>query len=98
MLLAAVTVRAQDTTPTTPETTDPQTGQSTQSASPIKIAGNVYGGGKAGPMTGSTKVTVYAGDLNEVYGGAQMANVGGSTFVNIDGAHASDNIIINNSC
>ena len=95
MLLAAVTVRAQDTTPTTPETTDPQTGQSTQSASPIKIAGNVYGGGKAGAMTGSTKVTVYAGDLNEVYGGAQMANVGGSTFVNIDGAHASDNIIIN---
>ena len=61
----------------------------------IIIGGNVYGGGNAGDTDGNTKVTVYAGDLNEVYGGARMADVGGSAFVNIDGEHASDNIFIN---
>ena len=60
----------------------------------IKIGGNVYGGGNVGPMTGNTSVTVRAGDLHEVYGGARMANVGGSTFVNVDGEHASNYIII----
>ena len=62
----------------------------------IKIGGNIYGGGNAGYTGGSTKVTVHAGDLNEVYGGARMANVGGAAFVHIDGEHASDNIFINN--
>ena len=61
----------------------------------ITIGGNVYGGGNAGDTKGSTKVTVYAGDLNNVFGGARMANVGGGAFVNIDGEHASDNIFIN---
>ena len=61
----------------------------------IKIGGNVYGGGNAGDMTGNTSVTVLAGDLNKVYGGARMANVGGNAFVNIDGEHASNYIIIN---
>ena len=61
----------------------------------IKIGGNIYGGGNAGDTEGSTKVIVRAGDLNNVYGGARMANVGGSAFVNIDGEHASDNIFIN---
>lgn len=61
----------------------------------IKIGGNVYGGGNAGNMTGNTSVTVYAGDLNEVYGGARVADVGGSAFVHVDGEHASDYIIIN---
>ena len=62
----------------------------------IKIGGNVYGGGNAGDLNGSTKVTVYAGYLEDVYGGARIANVGGATFVNIDGEHASDDIFITN--
>ena len=82
MLLAAVTVRAQE--------------QSTQTKFAINIGGNVYGGGNAGNMSGSTKVTVYGGLINNVYGGARMANVGGRTFVNIDGKNASDDIIIVN--
>ena len=61
----------------------------------IKIGGSVYGGGNAGDLTGNTSVTVYAGDLNNVYGGARMADVGGNAFVNVDGEHASDYIIIN---
>ena len=61
----------------------------------ITIGGNIYGGGNAGDMTGNTNVTVCAGDINAVFGGARMANVGGSTFVNIDGEHMSNDIIIN---
>ena len=61
----------------------------------ITIGGSVYGGGNAGETKGSTNVTVYAGELNNVFGGARMANVTGSAFVNIDGEHASDNIFIN---
>ena len=60
----------------------------------ITIGGNVYGGGNAGDLGGSTTVTVHAGDISAVYGGARMANVGGYTFVNIDGAHASEDILI----
>ena len=60
----------------------------------ITISGNVYGGGNEGVVDGSTSVTVRAGDLNNVYGGARLADVGGSAFVNIDGDHASDNIFI----
>ena len=55
----------------------------------ITIAGNVYGGGNAGDLGGKTEVLVYEGDIHEVYGGARQANVGGSTFVHIDGEHAS---------
>jgi hypothetical protein len=65
------------------------------SVAQISIGGNVYGGGNAGDTGGNTKVTVRAGDLNRVYGGARMANVGGRAFMNIDGAHASNYIIIN---
>ena len=60
----------------------------------ISIGGNVYGGGNAGDLGGSTTVTVHAGDISAVYGGARMANVGGYTYVNIDGAHASEDILI----
>ena len=62
----------------------------------IKISGNVYGGGNAGTLYGSTNVTVYSGDINEVYGGARQADVDGRTFVNLDGEHASDDIFIVN--
>ena len=76
----------------------------------IKIGGNVYGGGNKGNVEGSTKVTVRAGDIGavaadaerpvdnprgHVFGGARMANVGGSSFVHIDGEHASGYILIN---
>ena len=77
----------------------------------IKIGGNVYGGGNKGEVKGSTKVTVKAGNIGarpldevneraenprgKVFGGARMANVGGNAYVNIDGAHASDYIVIN---
>ena len=77
----------------------------------IKISGNVYGGGNEGEVKGSTNVTVLAGDIGapiddeesrpmsnpkgKVFGGARMANVGGNSFVHIDGEHASDYIVIN---
>ena len=62
----------------------------------ITIGGNVYGGGNAGDLSGSTKVTVYAGEIKDVYGGAKQADVKGRTFVNLDGEHASDDIFIVN--
>lgn len=61
----------------------------------IVIGGHVYGGGNAGDVKGSTTVTVREGDLNRVFGGARMANVEGRAFVNIDGANASNYIVIN---
>ena len=60
----------------------------------ISIGGNVYGGGNHANVGGNTNVTVTAGSLNKVFGGARMSNVGGRSFVNIDGKHASDDIII----
>ena len=61
----------------------------------ITIGGNIYGGGNKGATGGNTTVTVYQGDLDKVFGGARMANVGGRTFVHIDGEHANDYILIN---
>lgn len=61
----------------------------------ITIGGNIYGGGNAGDTKGNTNVTVYAGDLNRVFGGAQKADVGGHAFVHIDGEHASNYVLIN---
>ena len=61
----------------------------------IVIGGGVYGGGNEGDVGGSTAVTVHAGDINKVYGGARIANVAGNAFVHIDGEHASDYILIN---
>ncbi len=61
----------------------------------ITIGGNVYGGGNAGDTKGNTNVTIYAGDLNRVFGGAQKADVGGHAFVHLDGEKASDYILIN---
>ena len=60
----------------------------------ITIAGNVYGGGNAGELGGKTEVLVYGGDIHQVYGGARQADVKGSTFVHIDGEHASKYIVI----
>ena len=77
----------------------------------IKIGGNVYGGGNHAEVQGSTRVTVLKGDIGavmdpnatrpladpsgKVFGGARMANVGGSSFVNIDGENATGYILIN---
>ena len=60
----------------------------------ISIGGSIYGGGNAGNTGGSSKVTVYSGNLHAVFAGARMANVGGSSFVHLDGEHASDYILI----
>ena len=61
----------------------------------IQIRGSVYGGGKEGNVGGNTTITLRAGDLNKVFGGAQMADIDGRSFVHIDGAHASDYMLIN---
>ena len=61
----------------------------------IKIGGNVYGGGNAGTTGGKTSVTIHAGDLKNVYGGARQADIGKSTFVHVDGEHISGDITIN---
>ena len=60
----------------------------------ITVGGNVYGGGNKGNVKGNSTVTVHAGTLNEVYGGARVADVDGRTFVNIDGKHATEDIFI----
>ena len=41
----------------------------------ISIGGSIYGGGNAGDTGGSSKVTIYAGNLHAVFAGARMANV-----------------------
>ena len=66
-----------------------------QAQAQIKIGGNVYGGGNEGDVGGNTAVTLYAGDLNKVFGGARMADIDGRSFVHLDGEHASDYILIN---
>ena len=60
----------------------------------ITVGGSIYGGGNAGKTGGSSKVTVYSGNLHAVFAGARMADVGGSSFVHIDGEHASGYILI----
>ena len=64
-------------------------------AQEIVVGGNIYGGGNAGNVAGNTTVTVREGDLNQVFGGARMADVGGRSFVNIDGENAIDFMVIN---
>ncbi len=59
----------------------------------ITIGGNIYGGGNAGNTGGSSKVNIYAGNLHAVFAGARMANVGGYSFIHLDGEHASDYIL-----
>ena len=66
----------------------------TSAQAQIVIGGNVYGGGNAGDTGGRSTVTVYSGDLHNVYGGARQANVGGGAFLHIDGEHASNYIVI----
>jgi len=77
----------------------------------IKIGGNVYGGGNQAVVKGTSSVTVKAGDIGavldegatrplenpngKVFGGARMANVGGYSYVHIDGEHATDYILVN---
>ncbi|MBO7051755.1 MAG: hypothetical protein J6W24_03725, partial [Prevotella sp.] len=60
----------------------------------ITIGGNIYGGGNNGDTGGNSTVNVYGGDMHRVYGGACRANVEGRAFVNIDGEHASNYIIV----
>ncbi|MBR4650259.1 MAG: hypothetical protein IKO82_00720 [Prevotella sp.] len=62
----------------------------TRADAQITIGGSIYGGGNQGNTGGKTAVTVYAGNLHQVYGGARMADIGGSAFVHIDGKNAVD--------
>ena len=59
----------------------------------VSIGGSIYGGGNAGDTGGNSNVTVYAGNLHAVFAGARMANIGGSSFIHLDGEHASDYIL-----
>ncbi len=62
----------------------------------ILIGGNVYGGGNEGPTSGNSSVVIRSADIDgSVFGGARQANVGGWSFVNIDGEHMSGDILIN---
>ena len=85
LLLLSTAVRAKEPAP---EPEEPESDS-------IAIGGHVYGGGNVGNVAGSTRVTIYEGNLNNVFGGARLANVGGRTFVHVDGEHSSDDIFIN---
>ncbi len=61
----------------------------------IIIGGSVYGGGNEGKVGGNTTVTLRAGDIDKVFGGARMADIDGRAFVHLDGEHASDYMLIN---
>ena len=45
---------------------------------------------EAQTIGGNSTVTVVSGDIDRVFGGARMANVGGRAYVNIDGASTGD--------
>ena len=68
---------------------------SAQVSPPPVIGGNVYGGGNRGNVEGSTTVQVKSGDVNKIFGGARMADVGGNAYVNIDGKNATGYTLIN---
>ena len=68
---------------------DGDSGTKAASGQVLVIGGSVYGGGNEGNTGSNTTVTVRGGDINRVYGGARMANVGGYAFVNIDGENAT---------
>ena len=53
-------------------------------AQDIVIGGYVYGGGNKGKVAGNTTVRVEEGDIDRVYGGARLADVGGRAFVKIE--------------
>ena len=59
------------------------------------IVQNVYGGGNQADLMGSTSVILRGGEVQKsVFGGARLANIYGYSFVNIDGAHAANDLII----
>lgn len=74
----------------------------TPATAEIVIRGNVYGGGNVGDLKksetaeGSTKVVLRGGRIEgSVYGGARMADVEGHTYVNLDGEHQTDMLLVN---
>ena len=59
------------------------------------IRGNVYGGGNLGNLSSDTKVELRGGIVEgNVYGGARIANVGGHAYVHINGAEATDTLVV----
>ena len=66
-----------------------ETTSATTTSPVIVIGGSVYGGGNEGDTGGNTNVTVYGGDIDSIFGGARMADVGGHAFVHLDGKHST---------
>ena len=69
--------------------------------SSVAVAGNVFGGGEAAPVTGNTNVTlqqVVSGVTasttvsGSVFGGGDVANVSGNTDVDINGGTVTQNV------
>ena len=59
------------------------------------IAQNVYGGGNQADLIGTTEVLLQGGTFYEsVFGGSRLANIFGYSLVNIDGAHATQDLVI----
>ena len=74
---------------------------STLTTSTVAVAGNVFGGGEAAPVSGSTTVTlsqVTSGVTasttvsGDVYGGGNLANVSGNTDVVVNGGTVSTDV------
>jgi hypothetical protein len=74
---------------------------STLTTSTVAVAGNVFGGGEAAPVTGSTNVTLQQVTSGvsatttvsgSVFGGGDVANVSGSTDVDVNGGTVSQNV------
>ena len=70
-------------------------------SSTVAVAGNVFGGGEAALVTGSTTVTLQADNPGtsastsvggHVFGGGNLANVSNSTDVNINGGTVDSNV------
>ena len=74
---------------------------STLTTSTVAVAGNVFGGGEAAPVSGSTNVTlqqVTSGVTasttvgGSVFGGGDVASVSGSTDVDVNGGTVAQNV------
>ena len=62
----------------------------------VVTGGNVYGGGNKGDLSGQTTVTLQGGNIRgSVFGGACEANVGKTTYVNVDGENQVHDLIVN---
>ena len=60
-----------------------------------RVNGSVYGGGNEADLVGCSELDLQGGIyVGAVFGGARKSNIYGYTFVNIDGAHAKNDLHI----